>query len=102
MHAHGPHAHAYGLLEFQSKNHPKIDAQNDRFGPPKASQNDSKIDPKIDQKSMQKTKRKKSRTKANIEPSKTKKPYKNQSKINKHQKLISRILIDFWLPKRPK
>ena len=50
---------SWSALGTTCKNHQKIDAKNDRFGPPKASQNDSKIGPKIDRKSMQKTKRKK-------------------------------------------
>ena len=56
-----------------TKNHPKIDAKYDRFGPPKGSQNASKIDPKINQKSMQKTMRKKNRYRTNIRPPKRQK-----------------------------
>ena len=45
-------------LRTACKNHPKIDAKNDRFGLPKALQNGSKIAPKSVQKTMQKTMRK--------------------------------------------
>ena len=60
---------SWGGLGTTCKNHQKFDAKNDRFGHPKASQNDSKIDPQIDQKSMQKTMRKKNRYRTNIRPS---------------------------------
>ena len=50
---------SWGDLGATCKNHQKIDAKNDRFGVPKASQNGTKIGPQTDKKSMQKTKRKK-------------------------------------------
>ena len=46
---------SWGALGTTCKNQQKIDAKNDRFGLPKASQNDPKIDQKNDQKSMQKS-----------------------------------------------
>ena len=54
--------------KFIQKSMPKM-TKNDRFGLPKALQNDPKIDQKNDQKSMQKTKRKKTRNKTKITPS---------------------------------
>ena len=66
---------------------PKIDAKNDRFGLPKASQNDPKIDPKNDKKSMPKTKRKKNQHKTKITPSEVQKTLKNLRKINENQKM---------------
>ena len=51
------------------KSQSKIDVKNDRFGCPKALQNDSKIEPKSDQTSIKKTKRKKNRTKTHMRSS---------------------------------
>ena len=59
---------------------PKIDAKNDRFGLPKASQNDLKIGPKNYKKSMQKKKRKKNQHKTKMAPAETQKVLKNHRK----------------------
>ena len=69
---------SWAALGTTCKKHQKIDAKDDRFGPPKASQNDSKIDPQIDQKSMQSTMRKKTRYRTNIGPSQDAKVIENQ------------------------
>ena len=92
---------SWAALGTTPKNHQKIDAKNDRFGPPKASQNDPKIGPKNDQKSMPKTKRKKNRNKTKITPSETQKSLKNQWKINKNQKITYTHFDPIWGPKTP-
>ena len=73
---------SWGALGTTCKHHQKIESKNDRFGPPKGSQNGLKIVPKSDQKSMPKTIRKKNQSKTNLAPLKTQKPLKNLRKIN--------------------
>ena len=53
-----PLGRSRAALGTTRKNQSKIDAKNDRFGRPKALQNDAKIEPKSDSKSITKTKRK--------------------------------------------
>ena len=53
-----PLGRSRAALGTTRKNQSKIDAKNDRFGRPKAFQNDAKIKPKSDPKSINKTKRK--------------------------------------------
>ena len=53
-----PLGRSRAALGTTRKNQSKIDAKNDRFGRPKALQNDAKIEPKSDPKSINKTKRK--------------------------------------------
>jgi len=74
--------------------------KNDRFGPPKGSENDFQIDPKINQKSVQKTIRTKSRYRTNIKPPKTQKYQTNQQKINKNKKAHKSHVDRFWAAKR--
>ena len=80
---------------------PKIDDKDDRFGLPKASQNDSQIGPKNEQKSMPKTKRKKNQHKTKITPSETQKALKNQKKINNNQQITYTHVDPIWAPKTP-
>ena len=64
---------SWAALGTTCKNHARIDAQNDRLGPPKAFQNDPQIDPRIDPKSIQKTMRKKNLCRTTIGLPKTQK-----------------------------
>jgi len=90
---------SWGDLGPTCKNHPKIDAKNDRFGLPKGRQNGANMRPKSVQKTVRKTNRKNNKNHTKIKPSKSQKSLKNLRKINKNQKMSSSYFDTILAPK---
>ena len=80
---------------------PQIDAKNDRFGLPKASQNDSQIGPQNDKNRCQKRSEKRTNMRRTY-CSEMQTSLTNLRKIHEQQKSHIHILIRFWLQKRIK